>query len=140
MSKSDRQRGVDLFNRTWELIESREDDDLMVHCAHASAYHCAVAPECAPQNRTRSEWQLSRVYTLVGHPEPALAHAERCLQWCVDNALAGWDLAYAHEALARAHKLAGDEAAAASHVEQARAVQIADPEDREHLEADLATV
>ena len=47
----ERQLGVDLFNRTWRLIESREDDDLMIDCAHASAYHWAVAPECRPENR-----------------------------------------------------------------------------------------
>jgi hypothetical protein len=140
VSSAHRQLGVDLFNRTWELIGSREDDDLMVHCAHASAYHWAAAPECGPENRARSEWQLSRVYALVGRPEAALTHAERCLQWCTENGLADWDLAYAHEALARAHRLAGDEGAAASHLAQARAVAIADPEDREHLEAELATL
>ena len=140
MRSADRQLGVDLFNRTWDLIESREDDDLMVLCAHASAYHWAVAPECKPENRARSEWQLSRVYAVVGRPDPALAHAERCLQWCTENGLGDWDLGYAHEALARAHKLAGDEAAAAAHVEQARAVPIAGAKDREHLEEDLATL
>ena len=140
MSSAERQLGVDLFNGTWELIESRADDDLMVHRAHASAYHWAVAPECEPENRARAEWLVSRVYALVGRPESALVHAERCLQWCAENDLGDWDLAYAHEALARANKLAGDDAAAASHLEQARAVAIADAEDREHLEEDLATI
>jgi hypothetical protein len=140
VSSADSRLGVDLFNATWRLIESREDDDLMVHAAHASAYHWAVAPECKPENRARSEWLLSRVYTLVGRPEAALDHAERCLQWCAEHGLADWDLAYAHEALARANKLAGDEAAAAAHLEQARAVEIADADDREHLEEDLATL
>jgi hypothetical protein len=140
VSSPDRQLGVDLFNATWRLIESREDDDLMVHTAHASAYHWAVAPECKPENRARGEWLVSRVYTLVGRPEAALDHAERCLQWCTEHGLADWDLAYAHEALARANKLAGDEAAAAAHLDQARAVEIADADDREHLEKDLATL
>ena len=140
MSSADRRLGVDLFNATWRLIESREDDDLMVHAAHASAYHWAVASECKPENRARSEWLLSRVYTLVGRPEAALDHAEHCLQWCAAHGLADWDLAYAHEALARANKLAGDEAAAAAHLEQARAVEIADADDRAHLEEDLASL
>jgi len=140
MSSPERQLGVDLFNGTWELVGSRADDDLMVHRAHASAYHWAVAPECTPANRARSEWLLSRVYTLVGRPEAAVEHAERCLQWCTENDLGDWDLAYAHEGLARAAKLAGDEAACAAHLEQARAVSIADRGDREHLEEDLATL
>jgi hypothetical protein len=140
MSSPERGLGVDLFNGTWELIQSREDDDLMVHRAHASAYHWAVAPECEPANRARGEWLVSRVYALVGRPEAALVHAERCLQWCSEHGLGDWDLAYAHEALARAHKLAGDEEACGAHLEQARAVPVADAEDREHLEEDFATL
>jgi len=46
-----RQLGVDLFNETWRLMETREDDDRMLHCAHASAYHWLLAPECTPANR-----------------------------------------------------------------------------------------
>ena len=35
----ERERGVALFNEVWRLIESREDDDRMVHAAHASRFH-----------------------------------------------------------------------------------------------------
>ena len=140
MSSADRQLGVDLFNATWRLIESREDDNLMVHTAHASAYHWAVAPECTPENRARGEWLVARVYALVGRPDAALDHAQECLSWCERGGLGDWDLAFAHEALARANAVAGDSAAAANHVERARAVEIADAEDREQLEKDLATI
>ena len=135
-----RQLGVDLFNETWRLLESREDDPRMVNCAHASAYHWSVAPECEPENLARSEWLVSRVYTVVARAEPALAHAELCLELCERNALADWDLAFAYEALARASRVAGDAEAARRFVEQARSVEIADAEDRELLEKDLATV
>ena len=97
-----RQLGVDLFNETWRLIESREDDTLMIDCAHASAYHWALAPECKPENRARSAWQISRAYTVAGRPDEALFHAERCFQLCERYGLGDWDLAYAYEALARA--------------------------------------
>ncbi len=140
MSSPDRQLGVDLFNATWRLIESGADDELMVHTAHASAYHWAVAPECAPENRARSEWLISRVSALAGRPEPALHHATRCLAWCEEHGLAGWDIAYAYEALARASRLAGDDETAERYLTQARAVEIVDPDDREHLDEDLATV
>jgi hypothetical protein len=140
MPSEERQRGADLFNGTWELIESRADDELMVHLAHASAYHWAVAPECKPENRARSAWLLSRVYTLVGRAEPALHYAEQCFEWCQQNDLADWDLAFAYEALARANRLAGDEDAAESFLELARSVEIAEDEDRELVEADLATI
>lgn len=140
MSSPERQLGVDLFNGTWDLINSREDDELMVHRAHASAYHWAGAPECKPENRARSEWLLSRVYVLVGRVEPALHHAQRCLAWCEEHALADWDIAYAYEAMARASRLAGDDDGAEKYLAQARAVVIADAEDAEHVGEDLATV
>jgi hypothetical protein len=139
-SSAERQLGVDLFNETWRLMESRADDMRMVNCAHASAYHWSVAPECKPENLARGEWLVARVYTLVGRAEPALAHAEQCRELCERNDVADWDLAFAYEALARASRVAGDAEAAHRFVELARAVEISDPEDRELLEQDLATI
>jgi hypothetical protein len=136
----DRQLGVDLFNETWRLMESREDDTRLVNCAHASAYHWSVAPECKPENLARSEWLVSRAYTVVGRAEPARAHAEQCLALCERNRLADWDLAFAYEALARASRLAGDAEATGRYIELARAVEIADAEDVELLARDLGTV
>jgi hypothetical protein len=53
-----------------------------------------------------------------------------------------WDLAAAHEAVARACATAGDADAARRHTELGRAAlaQIADEEDRAQLEADLGTI
>ena len=139
MGSTDRRLGVDLFNGTWALIETRADDELMLHAAHASAYHWAVAPECLPENRARSEWLLARVYALLGRGEPALHHARRCLAWCEEHDLRDWDLAFAYEALARASKTAGHGSAAASYAAKSRAVPVEDVGDREQLERDLAT-
>jgi hypothetical protein len=135
-----RQLGVDLFNETWRLMEARDDDTLIVDCAHASAYHWANAPECKPENRARSAWLISRVYTVVNRAEPAFVYATRCLELCERHALIDWDLAYAYEALARASKLAGDRAAVARYVELARTVDIADSHDAEHLDEDLTAL
>jgi hypothetical protein len=136
----ERQLGADLFNETWRLIESRADDARLINCAHASAYHWSVAPECKPENVARGEWLISRAYVVAGRAAEARTHAERCLQLCEENGLADWDLGFAYEALARAARLAGDDAAAEGLVERARAVEIAEAEDRELLEQDLATV
>jgi hypothetical protein len=135
-----RQLGVDLFNETWRLIESREDDGLLIDCAHASAYHWALAPECRPRNRARSSWLISRAYTVLGRAEPALFHANRCFELCERHALGDWDLAFAYEALARANRVAGDADAVREYVEFAQAVEIADADDRKHLEVDLKTL
>ena len=137
-----RQLGVDLFNEVWRLMDTREDEERMLHAAHASAYHWAEAPECEPKNRARSEWQVSRVYTLLGRAEPALHHAQRCLEICEANAdnLEDWDLPFAHEALARANDVAGNASESSEHLARARELgtSLADPEDREHLEEALA--
>ena len=144
--EEERQLAVDLFNRTWTLLElparTPEQGDELIDTAHASSYHWLQVGTAA--NRARSQWQLSRVYVVLGRPEPALHHAHRCLAWCEANpeALEDWDLPYAHEALARAHALAGDADEARRHAGRARelAAGVAGAEDREHLEADLATL
>jgi hypothetical protein len=139
-----RRLAVDLFNEVWRLMERDDrtvaDDDRMLHAAHASRHHWGEIG--GPENLARGEWQISRVYTVLGRAEPALHHARRCLDICVEHGIGDWDLAYAHEALARAHQAAGDrELAIASRRDAERAAQdIADAEDREHLERDLQTL
>ena len=137
----DRKLGVDLFNEVWRLMQTREDDDRMLHAAHASRYHWGEAPECKPENLARGEWQVSRVYTVLGRAEPAIWHATRCLDHCERNDLGDWDLAYAYEALARAHALGGgDEAADWKAKAREAGDAIAGPEDREHFDEDYATL
>jgi hypothetical protein len=144
--EEERQLAGDLFNRAWTLMElpqrTPEEDDELIATAHASAYHWLQVGTAA--HRARSEWQLSRVYVVLGRPEPALYHARRCLAWCEAHpeALEDWDLPYAHEALARAHGLAGDTDEARRYAGRAQelAARVAGAEDREHLDADLATL
>ena len=138
------ERGLaaDLFNGVWMLLgkpdRTVEDDDRMVHMAHASRYHWGQAG--TELNRSRGEWQCSRVYAVLGRAEPALHHARRGLELCQANGFADWDLAFAYESLARASAVAGDSERARAYTEQALAVDIAEDEDRELLHADLATV
>jgi hypothetical protein len=143
LSSPERQLGVDLFNEVWRLMETREDDDRMVNAAHASAFHWAAAPECKPENRARSEWLISRVYTVLGRGEAAVWHAQRCLEWCESAGIGDWDLAYAYEALARAHAVArtgSGEAGAWKAKARKAGDAIVDPEDREHFDEDYATL
>jgi hypothetical protein len=136
----ERQRGVDLFNEAWRLMETREDDDRLLHITHASRYYWGEAEECRPENLARGEWQVSRVYTVLGRPEPAIWHARRCLEHCGANGIGDWDLAYAYEAIARAYKTAEMRPEAAAYAKLAAEVPVAEDDDREHLEADLATL
>ncbi len=63
-----RQLGVDLFNHVWTLLDApertREQDDEMLHASHASRHHWAQVG--GPEHLARGEWQLSRVYVVLG--------------------------------------------------------------------------
>jgi hypothetical protein len=125
-------------------METRDDDERMLYAAHASAYHWAEAPECEPRHRARSEWQVSRVYSVLGRAEPALHHAQRCLEICQQHPenMEDWDLPFAYEALARVHAVAGMNEQAAGYRQRAQQLgdRIADAEDRDHLDEALATI
>jgi DNA-binding transcriptional MerR regulator len=144
--EAQRRLAADCFNKTWTLMEkrhrTRDDDDEMLHCAHASAYHWTQVGTAA--NRARGEWQCSRVYTVLGRPEPALHHARRCLELVEASPaeMEEFDLPAAYEALARAHMVAGDAAEARRYAEVGRAetAKIADEDDRRLMEADFATI
>ena len=139
-----RELAVALFNHVWALLETDartpEQDDEMLHAAHASRYHWGIAGTAV--NLVRGEWQVSRVYAVLGRAEPALHHARRCLELCDGAEVADWDVPFAHEALARAYVAAGDMDAARNELGIARtlAITIADADDRAQLEAELETI
>jgi tetratricopeptide (TPR) repeat protein len=143
-----RQLGVALYNGCWPLLEkadrTTEEDDELLHQAHASAYHWLKAPECEPKNRVRAEWLCSRVYSSLGRAEPALHHAERALAIAQANAGAmdEFDLPFVYEALARANAVAGNPDEARTFEEASRrAVELmSDPEDKELVLRDLETI
>ena len=135
-----------LFNETWRLMEQEnrttEDDDRMIHAAHASRYHWGQVPGVIPANLARGEWQISRVYAVLKRAEPARYHAQRVLDICQENGIADWDLAFAYEALARAHAVVGEAGKARHYTDRALAAasDIADDEDRALVLADLETI
>ena len=133
---------ADLFNYCWDLIEKPDRDqretELMIDAAHASRFFWEEVGE--PVNHARGEWQISRAYAVARRPESALHHAALCLAICEANGIGGFDLAYAYEALARAHAVAGDREEAKRLAAQARGAAdgIDDEDDRELLLAGLA--
>ena len=137
-----RQLAVDLFNHVWTLLEkadrSAEDDDAMVHATHASRHHWAEVGE--PVNLVRGEWQISRVYSVLGRGEPALHHARRCLELCEAHGIGDFDLAYAYEAMARAYHIAHVHEASRQYADMAReaADAIAEDDDRALFRSDIS--
>ena len=139
-----RRLAVDLFNRSWQLLELQSrtpaEDDELVHVAHASRHHWGEVGTAA--HRARGENQCARVYAALGRPEAALHHAGRALDLVREggDGFEDWDLASALEVVARAHLAAGDRAESARYAELARQElePVADPEDREIIAGQLA--
>jgi len=143
-----RRLAVALFNHVWRLLEKADrtpaEIDEMIHAAHASRHHWAVAGTTV--NLARGEWQVARVYSVLGRAEPAAWHAARCLAYAEAAAAGGdaedWDLAAAYEACARAAAVAGDRSEAVAWRHRARAALdgVADADDRQVIEDYLATL
>jgi hypothetical protein len=97
----------DLFTDVWRLLEKKnrteEEDDEMVNAAHASLHFWSQFGK--PKNLATGQWQVSRVYSVLKRPEPALYHAKKCLEICEKNKIAEneFDIAWAYEAIAAAY-------------------------------------
>lgn len=142
--ESQKKVASDLFNYVWTLLEkpdrTRRESDLMIDAAHASRFFWEEIVE--PVNHARGEWQISRAYATADRAEPALYHARRCLEICEEHGIGDFDLAYAYEALARAHGVAGETDTAARFKDQAReaAERIAEKDDHDLVFSDLETL
>ncbi len=137
--------GIDLFNTTWDLIDKSDRSEAeafqMIHAAHASAWHWIKAGGSA-LNEVRSQWQISRVYAILGMGESALKHGQRSLALCQTNDIGDFDLAFGYEAVARAYALLGNDAAKAENKQAALAAceAIAKAEDRTYAEGEINSI
>ena len=133
---------IDANNATWELLgrdelTPDEIDDLLGR-AYAAAYHWRRAARRGPENAARAAWLVSHAHAVLGHGDAALLHAERAAAIVDSAGLTDFDLAYAHEARARALACLDRLDEAEAELAAARAVPIADAEDRRLVEDDLA--
>jgi hypothetical protein len=141
----ERQLAAGLFNETWRLLglpkRRPEQDDEMLHAAHASRYHWGNVGE--PKTWARGEWLCARVYVVLKRPSSAIWHAHRCLELLTEfGGAEDWDEAAAYEGLARAYKLAGNKKQKDEWLAKAREAlkSVADPGDREPIENDLKSI
>ena len=138
-----RREAIDANNATWELLVrddlSADEADDMLGRAYTAAHHWRRAARRGPENAARASWLLSRVHASLGQGDVALYHADRCAQHVAAGGLTDFDLAYAHEARARALACIGRLDEAAVELAAAREVPIADDEDRSIVESDLRT-
>jgi len=133
-----------LFNKTWELIESSdrnpEQDRMMLVTACAAFLHWdAVGTE---ENRAIADWQIAHVASLLGYGDLALAHATSALHRVRAARLPDWLHASALEGVARAHATAGNTAARDAYLHRATdaVARVADAEERELIMSQIATV
>ena len=142
--KAHKKSAVELFNLTWSLLgkkkRTKEEDDKMIHAAHASRFHWGEVG--TPLEFERGEWQISRVYSVLKRSEPALHHAKRCLEICEENNIGDFDIAFAYEAMARAYATAGDKKNCEKHIHLAEraAEQIKKKGDRDYFLGELKTI
>lgn len=135
---------IELFNFVWTLLDkeerTKEDEDAMVHAAHASRYHWGQIG--TPLEFERGEWQISRVYSVLGRPQPALYHAQRCLELCTENNIGDFDIAFAYEAMARAYAVAGDQTELQKYVKLAGEAgeHIGKEEDQKYFFSELESI
>jgi hypothetical protein len=139
-----RKFGVELFNLTWSLLDkkdrAREDDDKMIHAAHASRFHWGEIG--TPLEFERGEWQVSRVYSVLKRSEPAVYHAKRCLEICKKHNIGDFDIAFAYEAMARAHAIADNKIECEKYIKLAKEAgeQIKKKEDKDYFFSELKTI
>jgi len=127
----------------WTLLakSGRTETDAyrMIHTAHASLWHWLQAGSVVHEQR--GEWLVARVYAELGHAGAALRHAQRCMAITERHAseMQDFDVAYAHEGLARARAAYGDAEAARSLKRKARELgdEIGDEEDRAIFDNDF---
>ena len=131
-----------LFNETWDLIDKKNRTEAetitMLHKAHASCFLWREAN--SPLNNARGEWQVSRVYSLLGEGRLALLHGAYSLALCLEHEIGDFDLAFGYEAVARAYKVLGDEALKEEHKQLGLAAceTIADNDDRDYTLGNFA--
>ncbi|MCU1361599.1 MAG: hypothetical protein JWN99_2888 [Ilumatobacteraceae bacterium] len=135
-----RAQAVECNNGIWELVDAERtpaDDEEMLRRAYAAAYHWQRAAGAGPLNETRALYMLSKVQLLVGQAALAMSYADRCMAQTQQQGLVDFDLAYAHEARARALQALGQTDKAAQEWAAAKAVPIADLDDQAILDGDL---
>ena len=129
-----RKMAIDAYNFTWSLLVKRdrtaEEDETMLQAAYASRYHWGEVG--TPINYERGDWQISRVYAVLGNAEEAIRYGQLCLDRCIAEGIGDFDLAYAYEALMRGWLVDGDAEKAAEYEHRAReaALQIKKDGDR----------
>jgi uncharacterized protein YndB with AHSA1/START domain len=136
-----RSQGVECNNAIWELVDAErtpERDEELLRRAYAAAYHWQRAARRTVENEVRALYMISKVHLLSADPARSLDYADRAKAMCDQHGIVDFDLAYAHEARARALKALGRHDESAAEWQAALATPVVDPEDKAIVDADFA--
>lgn len=103
---------VECNNKAWDLAggtRAPDEDDEMLHAAHAAAFHWHQVGE--ELNRMRAKMLLAQVHALLGMNPSALQYAEEMQSYFLDRDTPDWEIALAHAIYAHAAHVAGDSTA-----------------------------
>lgn len=144
-SATHRTLAVQLFNRTWELLESSRapaDDRTMLACALASRLHWSGIG--TDENYAAGDWLVAHVASHLGYCDVALDFAASAYETALAAAppVPLWLLASTQEGLARAHACAGHDDERDRFAADARATldAVDDEEDRDLIAGQLASI
>jgi len=132
------------FNKTWDYMDkphrTRDEELVMLQTAMTSLWHWSQREDAAPQNLSVGNWQVSRVFCLLGQADNARTYAEVSLKYSAGQP--PFYVAYAYEALARAEMIAGNKARMQEYLDKAYAFaeQVEDEEDKQVVVGDLGNI
>ena len=136
---------VQLFNRTWQLLESPRsaaDDRAMLASAVASRLHWSGIG--TDENYAAGDWLVAHVASHLGYADVALEFAGSAYETALAAAppVPSWLVASTQEGLARAHAGAGHDDERDRFAADARATleAVDDTEDRDLIAGQLASI
>jgi hypothetical protein len=140
-----RKLAITYFNAAWDLIDQAtrtpEQDRDMIGMALASRQHWMDAGG-TDENLAVADWQVAHTASVAGFSKLALTFAQAAVERADSSDVPAWLKASTHEGLARAHAGTGDKVAYDREVAVTRALleTVADTEDRELVESQLASI
>jgi len=131
---------IQTFNSCWDILESPNAEERsaeLLTAAFTSRFHWRVVG--AAKEHSISDWMVSRAFVVMGQNELALMFAQSALELLSDDSEL-WQLASAHEGLARAYQGLGMPEKVAEHAQLAQAFLESEPnqDDAQHIASQLA--
>jgi hypothetical protein len=137
---------ADCFNKTWNYIDlpdrTADQEEEMLRLALASHWHWTQRKDYEPTNASIANWQVSRVFALLGQANNARRFGLRSLEAIENEDVPPFYIGYAFEALARAEAVSGDGESMQAYIDKARgaAAQVIDEDSKGWLLNDLDTI